>query len=101
MNFEEFSASVETEPSPPEGLSPELRALWLAKNDQWHESHEVVNDIHSKMGSWIHAHLHLIEGDTGNAAYWYHRANVPAKRDPSEIPAEWEELVKANLGSQG
>lgn len=97
MSFEDFAASIEKGKAPPEGLSLELKALWLAKNDQWHESHEVVNDIDSKMGSWIHAHLHLIEGDLGNAAYWYRRANVPVRQDSSEIPVEWEELVKANL----
>lgn len=97
MSFEDFATSVESAKDPPEGLSLELKALWFAKNDQWHESHDVVNDIHSKMGSWIHAHLHLIEGDLGNAAYWYRRAGVPAKQNASEIPAEWEELVRANL----
>ncbi len=97
MTFEEFSASIEDHNDPPEGLSGELRALWLVKKDRWDDSHDVVNDIHSSMGSWIHAHLHLIEGDLGNAAYWYNRASVPARRDQSEIPAEWEELVRANL----
>jgi hypothetical protein len=27
------------------------------------------------MAAWIHAVLHKIEGDPGNARYWYHRAN--------------------------
>ena len=26
------------------------------------------------MASWIHAVLHKIEGDLGNARYWYRRA---------------------------
>ena len=97
MTFEEFSTSVDENDDPPENLSNELRALWLAKKDRWDESHDVVNEIPSSMGSWIHAHLHLIEGDLGNAAYWYNRASVPSRRNQSEIPAEWEELVKANL----
>ncbi len=48
------------------------------------------------MGSWIHALLHLIEGDEGNAGYWYARAGKPA-RTPLEIDEAWEELVAANL----
>lgn len=97
MNFEDFAASVDANDAPPAGLSNELKALWLTKKDRWHEAHDVVNDIPGSMGSWIHAHLHLIEGDLGNAAYWYSRAGKPARRDQAEIPEEWEELVRANL----
>ena len=97
MTFEEFAQSVDANDEPTSGLSEELKALWLTKKDRWDEAHEVVNDIPGSMGSWIHAHLHLIEGDLGNAGYWYARAGKPARRDQSEIPEEWEELVRANL----
>ena len=97
MTLEAFAASVEENDQPSADLSPELKALWLTKKDRWHAAHDVVNDIPSSMGSWIHAHLHLIEGDLGNAAYWYSRAGKPARRDQAEIQEEWEELVEANL----
>lgn len=97
MTFEEFAASVEENDQPPAGLTAELRALWLTKKDRWDAAHDVVNDIDSSMGSWIHAHLHLIEGDLGNAAYWYSRAGKPARRNSAEIPEEWQQLVRANL----
>ncbi len=97
MTFEDFCNSIEADQEPPEGLSGELKALWLVKKNRWEESHEVVNDLSGEMGSWIHAHLHLIEGDLGNAAYWYRSANVKVRQDRSEIPEEWEQLVKANL----
>jgi len=97
VTFEEFARSVDENDDPPEGVSEELRALWLTKKDRWSAAHEVVNDIPGPMGSWIHAHLHLIEGDLGNAGYWYSRAGKPARVHRDEIPEEWEELVRANL----
>jgi hypothetical protein len=47
-------------------------------------------------GDWIHAHLHRVEGDLGNAAYWYRRAGKPVKQKEN-LDKEWEELVKQFL----
>ena len=73
-----------------------MRALWLTKKGEWEAAHDIAQDIDTQMGSWIHALLHLIEGDLGNSQYWYSRAGKPA-RQPEEIDAAWEELVLANL----
>ncbi len=89
MTLESFKQSVATDAAPPEGLSDVLRALWCIRNDRWEEAHDLVQDLPTTMGSWIHAHLHLIEGDLGNAGYWYHRAGKPVGgRD--RIDEEWE-----------
>ena len=48
------------------------------------------NDTHS---AWVHAYLHRVEGDLGNAGYWYRRANQPVAQDSLE--AEWERIVSA------
>lgn len=88
--------SVETRETPPEGLSAELCTLWHIRKGEWERAHNIAQDIGTGMGSWLHAHLHLIEGDIGNAGYWYHRAGKPA-RERGEIGSEWCELVEANL----
>lgn len=91
MTAAQFKQSAATGTAPPDGLSPELRALWLARND-WHAAHNIAQDIHTPDGSWIHALLHLIEGDTANAHYWYARAGRPAC-GLKEIDAEWDRLA--------
>jgi len=94
MTEEAFLQSVSSGEEPPAELSAELKALWLIKNDRWEESHNIAQDIESLMGSWIHAHLHLIEGDIGNAGYWYRRAGRPESTiEHREV--EWRTIVAA------
>lgn len=54
----------------------ELRkALELALAGKWDAAHDLVQQYESDAtASWIHAVLHKIEGDLGNAQYWYRRA---------------------------
>jgi hypothetical protein len=51
------------------------QALCRAREGDWHGAHEIVQqhegDAHA---DWIHAVLHRIEGDLGNARYWYRRS---------------------------
>ncbi len=98
MTSTELAASAQSEASPPAGLSPEAQALWHAKKGNWHEAHEIAQEIHTPMGSWIHALLHLIEGDIGNARYWYAKARKPAPTR-GEIDSEWEVIAQEVLGS--
>ena len=93
---DEFRLSARSDSGPPPGLSRELQALWLTEAGRWDEAHSVAQDIHTPTGSWIHALLHLIEGDLGNAGYWYARAGR-SPRKPSEIPAEWERISRSLL----
>jgi hypothetical protein len=95
-DLEAMRQSVAEDAGPPQGLGDELRSLWYAKKGAWDQAHDIAQDIDTQMGSWIHALLHLIEGDLGNAGYWYGRAAQPARK-PEEIDASWEELVLANL----
>jgi len=94
MNLEKFKASVE-EGKPPESISPYLKALWYDKKGNWEMAHNIAQDIEDQNGSWIHAYLHRVEGDTGNAGYWYRRAG---KQMPQySLEKEWEEIVQALL----
>jgi hypothetical protein len=71
-----------------------LRAIELALANEWDAAHEVVQQYESDaMAVWIHAVLHKIEGDLGNARYWYRRAGrmghvVPSRQ--SETAADDE-----------
>lgn len=92
MNAQEFKQSATTAEVPPEGLTPELRALWHTKAGHWDEAHDIAQDIHTPIGSWIHALLHLIEGDVGNAGYWFRKAGRPV-RSTDETDDLWDEIA--------
>ena len=79
----------------PPGLTDSLQAMWYDGKGDWNKAHNIAQEIHSKEGSWIHAYLHRKEGDAGNAAYWYHRANQPVCK--TSLAHEWEDIVKAFL----
>ena len=95
-SLNDIIGSVEKDSYPASDFSPELSALWYTKKGNWDKAHDIVSEINTSMGSWIHAHLHVIEGDLGNAAYWYHRS----QRDPispNQLDEEWVLLVESNL----
>jgi len=51
-----------------------LMAVELALAGDWDAAHQLVQQYEDGTAAWIHAVLHKIEGDFGNARYWYHRA---------------------------
>ena len=94
MSFEEFKRSLSAT-APPKEVPALLQALWHDARGDWDSAHNVAQDVHTRDGSWIHAYLHRKEGDNGNAAYWYERANrhVPTY----SLEREWEEIARALL----
>lgn len=75
-----FTATL-TADAPPAGWPAPLAALWwLAKDPSgpastgWERAHALVQAEPDRDAAWVHAHLHRIEGDAGNARYWYDRA---------------------------
>jgi hypothetical protein len=51
-------------------------AVELALAGKWDAAHEVVQQYEDDAtAAWIHAVLHKLEGDLGNARYWYRRAD--------------------------
>ena len=62
---------------------------YLRKGD-WSKAHALVQHDESELGCWAHGIAHMIEGDLGNARYWYRRAHrsFPQPADPTpEIAA--------------
>src|SRR4030088_2754831 len=96
MTFAEFKRTL-TQSKPPAGLLPPLVALWWAGRDQWDKAHRIVMDEGGKECAWVHAYLHRVEGDLGNAGYWYRQANKPVAA--GSLETEWEQMVSALLGS--
>jgi hypothetical protein len=43
--------------------------------------------------TWVHAHLHRVEGNEANAAYWYRRAGKPHAR--TALDEERKDIVSA------
>jgi hypothetical protein len=103
MTPAELQASADTESSPPEDLAPLAEALWFARasggkasHPHWTSAHDIAQDIHTALGSWTHALLHLMEGDQWNADYWFSRAGK-ASRKPKDIDSLWLEIAQAVL----
>jgi hypothetical protein len=66
---------------PPPLATPMLRAVWHGLRGDWDAAHELAQAQDDAEGAWVHAWLHRIEGDVGNADYWYRRAGRPSRRD--------------------
>lgn len=70
-----------------------IQALEAERAGNWETAHRIVQEIHTPEAAWIHAYLHRVEGDLGNAAYWYRRAGKPECRAPLET--EWQAIYNA------
>jgi hypothetical protein len=82
---------------PPRALAPPLAALWWAKKGDWDKAHRSVMDEASQDAAWVHAYLHRVEGDLGNAGYWYRQARKPAAT--GALDAEWAAIVETLLNA--
>jgi hypothetical protein len=60
------------------GTETLTKAIALLDAGDWHGAHALVQDDSSPAAAWLHAHLHRVEGDLSNAAYWYRQAGRPA-----------------------
>ncbi len=90
---------------PSVALSEPLRALWWLKKGsfavgpEWDRAHEICQSAEgTKAYDWVHALAHLIEGDAGNAGYWFRRAGEP--QTGAGIEQEWAHIVNRLGASQ-
>ena len=96
MDIEAFRASLAGEaPS----LPPPLRALWHAARGEWNEAHRIVQADGGTDAAWVHAHLHRVHGEQGNARYWYRKAGRP--EPGGEAESEREAITAALLEALG
>ena len=102
MTEREFSHTIapETElpgDAPPDAPpdTPALAALWWAAKGpaHWDRAHALVQDDPGTDAAWVHAHLHRLEGDPANAAYWYDRAGRPVAG--GDLAAERDAIAAA------
>ncbi len=93
----DFRASLSAA-APAVELNAPLAALWWAAKGKWDAAHKIVQDEETADAAWVHAYLHRVEGDLGNAGYWYRRADKPVALDGLET--EWERIASALLGGE-
>ncbi len=65
----------------PPTSAPLAALFWIARGD-WQKAHEAAQSDDGPDAAWVHAHLHRVEGDLDNAAYWYGRAQKPVETGP-------------------
>jgi hypothetical protein len=83
--------------APEPRLGPPLAGLWWAAKGDWHQAHRIVQDDPTREAAWVHAYLHRVEGDLGNAGYWYRQAGQPVAN--SSLETEWDAIVSALIAS--
>jgi len=71
------------------GVAEKLRAaVEQALAGDWQGAHEVAQEYEEdEIACWLHAVVHRIEGDVGNARYWYRRCGRPFRE---EVPTDAE-----------
>lgn len=94
ITFEEF-LEMKDSGSVQDDIPPLLQALLFDAAGDWDSAHQIAQNEPGKDGSWVHAYLHRVEGDLGNAGYWYRSAG---KKAPElSLNEEWEYIAIALL----
>jgi len=92
VTISDFKASL-SGAAPAPSLSAPLAGLWWAAKGDWDKAHKIVQDESTREAAWVHAYLHRVEGDLGNASYWHRQAGQPVAKDT--LDAEWERIASA------
>jgi hypothetical protein len=69
-------------------------ALAHLRRGEWQPAHAIVQADDSALACWAHGIVHALEGDVGNARYWYGRAQR-AWPEPYDAGAELDALAAA------
>ena len=79
VSMADLKASL-SDAAPSATLSAACRAL-VGRQGQLGHGDKIVMNEETSEAAWVHADLHRVEGDLGNAGYWYRQAGQPAARD--------------------
>ena len=72
-----------------------LEAVDLALGGDWQGAHLIAQEHEEdEIANWIHAVVHRMEGDLGNARYWYGRCGRKLREETS-TGAELREIRAA------
>jgi hypothetical protein len=75
------------------------QALELARAGRWDEAHELAQSHDDALSCLIHGYLHRVEGDLGNATYWYRRGGEALPdNDLADEAARLQALAEAAAG---
>lgn len=95
-SFDTFILTLDGD-EPPPFATPVLHAVWHGLRGDWDAAHELAQAQDDPEGAWVHAWLHRIEGDLGNAEYWYQRAGRQPRHDATRD--EGLEIARALIRS--
>ena len=99
MSPEEFFALPEADVA---DHGDALQALWAEARGGWDRAHELAQAAaDARAGAWVHAYLHRVEGDEGNAGYWYTRAGRRAPARGVSFAEERAQIAAALLLAGG
>ena len=70
-------------------IAKQLReAVTIALGGDWQGAHEIAQKYEQdEHASWLHAVVHRMEGDLGNASYWYRRCG---REEVEPLPTDAE-----------
>ena len=92
MQYDDFIKLTEKQ-NPSEKLFGIHLAIWYILNDNWDLAHKTAQKLNTKIACQVHAYLHRVEGDLGNAHYWYSRADMePAT---TSLETEISDIIKS------
>lgn len=81
-------------------MTPLLQILALMRQGSWDEAHNLVQLDDSSSAAWLHALLHVWEGDLEDAEYWYGKSGRNF-RSRGTLNEELDALEASLLGSGG
>ena len=67
-----------------------LSVLDTTKQGNWDTAHQQIQPYSDTIACLIHGYLHRLEGDLGNAEYWYKRAD--SSMPTNTLEQEWQRL---------